>query len=229
MNPLYTYIDKRITELGTQIASDTVNNTISVDNAPVFNIANLAFDTANAAFGSANNIPINLVFNTANAGYNTANLAFTTVNAAFGLANTNSGILSNTVNTLGVVSNVANAAWANANLAVSVSVSMNVSYQSPGYIVANTDAGLVVAVPAGNVFIVDSAHIAGKQFSIYNSSTSSPLTVTQNTSVTIRLANTTNSSGAPLTGNRTLSPSGVAKFLCVAANTYVIVSGTGVF
>ena len=71
---------------------------------PSSNVANAAFDTANAAFASANNVApqVTPAYNTANAAFNTANAAFAsannvapqvtpafnTANAAFGKANT---------------------------------------------------------------------------------------------------------------------------------------------
>jgi len=72
-----------------------------------------------------------------------------------------------------------------------------------------TDSG--VTVPSG-IFS------AGDAITIYNNSASS-ITITQGTSVTLRLV------GSATTGNRTLAQRGLATVVCVASNEFVITGG----
>ena len=121
---------------------------------------------------------------------------------------------------------VANSA---AQTAVTASFTKSFSTQNTGYAAANTDVGGIISVSSGNVFITVKAHNPGDQIHIYNANSTNTLTITQNTGVTIHYPNTTNVTANSLTGNRLLSPRGFATLTCVAANTYVISTGSGVF
>lgn len=81
------------------------------------------------------------------------------------------------------------------------------------------DVGKCIAVTAG-ITIPDSTFSAGDAISIYNNSASS-VTITQGTSLTLRLA------GTATTGNRTLAARGLATIWFNAANE-AIISGAGV-
>ncbi len=82
-----------------------------------------------------------------------------------------------------------------------------------------TDIGKYLSISSGTT-ISSGVFNAGDVFLITNSSGSS-FTITQGTSVTLKLAGTTT------TGSRTLAANGVANVLCVGGNTF-IVSGAGV-
>jgi hypothetical protein len=91
--------------------------------------------------------------------------------------------------------------------------------QTTSTTLAATSVGKHHYVSAG-VTINTGVFSAGDAFMIVNSGTSS-ITITQGTSVTLRLA------GTATTGSRTLAQKGVASILCVAAGDF-IVSGAGV-
>ena len=97
------------------------------------------------------------------------------------------------------------------------------------YQAANTDVGRIISMPTGNLFLSTLVHNPGDAFEVFNNNATSSITITQNTGVTLYYANTSNSSGAPATGNRILSAKGRAMIGCVAANTYTISSGFGIF
>ena len=59
---------------------------------------------------------------------------------------------------------------------------------------------------------------AGDAISVYNNSASA-ITITQGSSVTLRLV------GTSTTGNRTLAQRGLATIVCVASNDFVITGG----
>ena len=59
---------------------------------------------------------------------------------------------------------------------------------------------------------------AGDAISVYNNSASA-ITITQGSSVTLRLV------GTATTGNRTLAQRGLATIVCVASNDFVITGG----
>jgi len=116
-----------------------------------------------------------------------------------------------------------------ANVAVKASFTKSFSTQNTGYSAANTDVGGIISVSSGNVFITVKAHNPGDQIHIYNANSTNTLTITQNTGVTIHFPNTTNVTASSLSGNRILAPRGFATLTCVAPNTYVISTGSGVF
>ena len=91
--------------------------------------------------------------------------------------------------------------------------------QSTSYVLVAGDVGKHVSTTAG-VTVNTSVFSVGDVVSIYNNSGSS-ITITQGTSVTLRLA------GTATTGNRTLALRGLATLLCVAAGEFVL-SGSGV-
>jgi hypothetical protein len=92
--------------------------------------------------------------------------------------------------------------------------------QTSAYTVAATDNGKYISITTGGVtFATTTAMTEGQNVVIYNNSGSSQ-TITQGTSVTLRLA------GTATTGNRTLPQYGVATAICVGSNIYVL-AGTG--
>ena len=90
--------------------------------------------------------------------------------------------------------------------------------QSGAYVLLVGDSGKHISISTGGVTIPASVFSAGQAVTIYNNSASSQ-TLTQGTSVTLRLA------GTATTGNRTLAQYGVATVLCVGSNTFVISGG----
>lgn len=91
--------------------------------------------------------------------------------------------------------------------------------QTAAYIPAVTDNGKMINITTGGVTINSGIFSVGQNITIYNNSASSQ-TITQGTSVTLRLAATAT------TGSRTLAQRGIATILCVAANEFVC-SGAG--
>ena len=91
--------------------------------------------------------------------------------------------------------------------------------QSISYVLVASDTGKHISTTAG-VTVNTSVFSAGDVVTIYNNSSSS-ITITQGTSVTLRLA------GTATTGNRTLAQRGLVTLLCVAAGEF-IASGSGV-
>jgi hypothetical protein len=87
------------------------------------------------------------------------------------------------------------------------------------YVPALTDNGKMINITTGGVTINSGIFSAGNNITIYNNSASAQ-TITQGTSVTLRLA------GTATTGNRTLAQRGIATVVCVASNDFVI-SGSG--
>lgn len=90
--------------------------------------------------------------------------------------------------------------------------------QSGAYVLVVGDSGKHISISTGGVTVPASVFSAGQAVTIYNNSGSSQ-TLTQGTSVTLRLA------GTATTGNRTLAQYGVATVLCVGSNTFVISGG----
>lgn len=90
--------------------------------------------------------------------------------------------------------------------------------QATSYTLLVTDHGKIISTSSG-VTIPASVFSVGQNISIYNSSTSSSITITQGPSVTMYQIGTTN------TGNRTLANQGIATVFCVATNTFVITGG----
>jgi hypothetical protein len=87
--------------------------------------------------------------------------------------------------------------------------------KTSGYTLVASDAGKHISITTGGVTVPASVFGVGDCVTIYNDSASNQ-TITQGTSVTLRLA------GQTATGNRTLSSYGIATLLCVASNTFVI-------
>jgi hypothetical protein len=91
--------------------------------------------------------------------------------------------------------------------------------QSGSYVLVATDVGKHISTTAG-VTVNTGIFSAGDVVTIYNNS-SSGITITQGTSVTLRLA------GTATTGNRTLAQRGLVTLLCIASGEFVA-SGSGV-
>ena len=92
--------------------------------------------------------------------------------------------------------------------------------KTSAYVLVIGDAGKHVSITQGGVTVNSGIFSAGDAVSIYNNS-SSAQTITQGSSVTIRLA------GVGTAGNKTLASYGLATLLCIASNEFVI-AGTGV-
>ena len=91
--------------------------------------------------------------------------------------------------------------------------------QTGAYVLVAGDAGKHISITTGGVTVNASVFSVGDAVSIYNNSGSNQ-TVTQGTSVTLRLA------GDGTAGNKTLAGYGLCTVLCVASNEFVI-AGTG--
>ena len=91
--------------------------------------------------------------------------------------------------------------------------------QTGAYVLVAGDAGKHISITTGGVTVNASVFSVGDAVSIYNNS-GSDQTVTQGTSVTLRLA------GDGTAGNKTLAGYGLCTVLCVASNEFVI-AGTG--
>lgn len=94
-----------------------------------------------------------------------------------------------------------------------------VNTRTAAYTLVATDHGKLIDIATGGVTVPASVFTVGENVTIYNDSTSSQ-TITQGTSVTLRLA------GTATTGNRTLAQRGIATIVCVGTNEFVI-SGAG--
>ena len=92
--------------------------------------------------------------------------------------------------------------------------------QTGAYVLVAGDAGKHISITTGGVTVNASVFSVGDAVSIYNNSSSNQ-TVTQGTSVTLRLA------GDGATGNKTLAGYGLCTVLCVASNEFVI-AGSGI-
>ncbi|CAB4144005.1 hypothetical protein UFOVP470_9 [uncultured Caudovirales phage] len=90
--------------------------------------------------------------------------------------------------------------------------------QTGAYVLVASDNGKHISITTGGVTVNTGVFAAGDTVSIYNNSASSQ-TITQGTSVTLRLV------GTATTGNRTLAQYGVATILCVAAGVFVVTGG----
>jgi len=91
--------------------------------------------------------------------------------------------------------------------------------QTSSYTLVATDTGKHISITTGGITVPASVFSVGDAITIYNNSGSSQ-TITQGSSVTIRVA------GTATTGSRTLAQYGLATILCVASNTFAI-SGPG--
>jgi hypothetical protein len=92
--------------------------------------------------------------------------------------------------------------------------------KTSAYVLVATDAGQTISITTGGVTVNASIFSAGDMVSIFNNSGSSQ-TITQGTSVTLRL------SGTATTGNRTLAQYGVATLLCVIGGATPTFACTG--
>ena len=90
--------------------------------------------------------------------------------------------------------------------------------KTSSYTLTLGDAGKHVSITTGGITIPANVFSTGDAISVYNNSTS-PQTITQGASVTLRQVGTAN------TGNRTILQYGLATILCVASNTFVITGG----
>jgi hypothetical protein len=91
--------------------------------------------------------------------------------------------------------------------------------QGGAYTLVIGDVGRHISISTGGVTVPLGVFSAGDAVTIYNNSGSNQ-TITQASSVTLRLA------GTATLGNRTLAQRGICTLLCVAANEFVI-SGAG--
>ncbi len=91
--------------------------------------------------------------------------------------------------------------------------------QTSAYTLVAGDNGKHINTTTGGVTVPSGVFSAGNVVSIYNDSSSNQ-TITQSSSVTLRLA------GSATTGNRTLAQYGLCSVLCVGSNEFVI-SGAG--
>ena len=91
--------------------------------------------------------------------------------------------------------------------------------QTGAYTLVAGDNGKHINITTGGVTVPSGVFSAGNVVSIFNDSGSNQ-TITQGSSVTLRLA------GSATTGNRTLAQYGLATVLCVGSNEFVI-SGAG--
>jgi hypothetical protein len=91
--------------------------------------------------------------------------------------------------------------------------------QTAAYTLVAGDVGKHISITTGGVTIPASVFSVGDAISIYNNS-GSDQTITQGTSVTLRLA------GDGTAGNKTLALYGLCTVLCVASDEFVI-AGTG--
>ncbi|MCP4789600.1 MAG: hypothetical protein GY881_05110, partial [Gammaproteobacteria bacterium] len=91
--------------------------------------------------------------------------------------------------------------------------------QTSAYTLVAGDNGKHINITTGGVTVPSGVFSVGNVVSVYNDSGSNQ-TITQGSSVTLRLA------GSATTGNRTLAQYGLATVLCVGSNEFVI-SGAG--
>lgn len=88
--------------------------------------------------------------------------------------------------------------------------------QTSAYVLTTSDIGRYVNITTGGVTVNSGIFSSGDAISVYNNSSSNQ-TITQGTSVTLRLG------GTATTGNVTLAQRGVATILCVGTNDFVVV------
>ena len=94
-----------------------------------------------------------------------------------------------------------------------------INAQSSAYVLVAEDNGKCISITTGGITVPSGIFSAGNVVSIYNNSSSNQ-TITQGSSVTLRL------SGTSTTGNRTLAQYGMATLMCVSSNEFAI-SGAG--
>ena len=210
----------------------------------VFDAVNTAFNVANAAFGSANNVAPQVApaFNTANAAYTLANVAYTATNSVFGVANAAFNSANNVAPQVAPAFNTANAAYTTANAGYSLTNStyaavnsafgvVNAAYTQSNSEVTRLSAAYVVANAAygnANTLAVAANNYAGvmaNSSNAYASATYVKLTAGQQT-ITGDLAVTGN---LTFLGNSTIISSNNLvvgdSLIYLAANNY---SGTDI-
>jgi len=96
---------------------------------------------------------------------------------------------------------------------------LTVTAKTSAYILVAGDVGSIISITTGGVTVPSGTFTAGDTVLIYNNSASSQ-TITQGSSVTLRLPGTSD------TGNRTLQQRGLATVLCIASNEFLI-TGSG--
>lgn len=102
-------------------------------------------------------------------------------------------------------------------------VSMPTNIQGSSYVLVASDDTKLISTSSGVTVDAGVFTTNGATVSVYNSSTSASLTITQGTSVTLYLAGTTT------TGSRTLANQGLAAVVCVdSINNKFVVTGSGV-
>ena len=92
--------------------------------------------------------------------------------------------------------------------------------KTSAYVLVVGDAGKHISITTGGVTVNSGIFSAGDAVTIYNNSASDQ-TITQGSSVTIRLA------GVGTAGNKTLASYGLVTLLCIASNEFVI-AGSGI-
>tara|TARA_R110000803_G_scaffold70187_1_gene132958 strand:- start:2465 stop:2935 length:471 start_codon:yes stop_codon:yes gene_type:complete len=95
-----------------------------------------------------------------------------------------------------------------------------INAKTAAYTLLTTDAGKTISITTGGVTVDTSIFTAGDMISIFNNSGSSQ-TITQGTSVTLRLT------GSATTGTRTLAQYGIATLLCVIGGATPTFACTG--
>jgi hypothetical protein len=114
--------------------------------------------------------------------------------------------------------------WDNGGTDTDVSISslktIPPNSKTAAYTLLATDTGKYISITTGGVTVPASVFSAGDVVSIYNNSASAQ-TITQGTSVTLRLV------ADGTAGNKTLAGYGLATVLCVGTNEFVI-AGSGV-
>jgi hypothetical protein len=194
--------------------SQWVDTNPATDIGGITDIANAAFDKANtgATFAYVNtsaaaaNAYTNVSTGAANA-YTNVSTAAANNWANTKLANTNVVLAGNLTSTQGVADRIGDVR------------NLPIVNQTSSYTLTLADNGEVISLTTGNVFVTAGIFFPGNTVSVFNNS-SANITITQNTSVTLYSAGTSN------TGNRILQQRGIATIVCVAANTFVV-TGAG--
>ena len=91
--------------------------------------------------------------------------------------------------------------------------------RTSAHTLTTSDVGTIISITTGGVTVPSATLSAGDTVLVYNNSSSSQ-TITQGSSVTLRLPGTSD------TGNRTLQQRGLITILCIASNEFLI-TGTG--
>ena len=206
--------------------SISANNLTSSLNTYITNIAsggnataNAAFDTANAAFASANvNSGVNVTQNNSiTVALNTSNAAFITANAAFAAANGATATDTTQNNSITVALNTANAAFASANAINGVDLSQN---NRIAYSETTSNAAFASANAINGVDLSQNNRIA------YSETTSNAAFTRANNSLN---ANTGGVIGGPVTVSQNLTVVGdtsISGNLYVSGNTVSISAGS---